>query len=199
MGTGDEEGGKQCRVWLERKQNRRITTKKREEVKDKGDVWVGEVFQVVSWFVWLIAGRSEAASLNSTPSFLLTACEPLQVQHLTLSPCTSLRAACPSAPSASSSLQNSQSIFKWLLSLCPACESSMELGHDPCYWLCSTQESSGASWATGFVAAVVWTRIVRGQVCRRVLEILYVSLCISFSILAFLKNHWAMMIRAKLM
>lgn len=183
MGTGDEEAGKQCRVWLERKQNRRITTKEREEVKDKEDVWVGEIFQVVSWFVWLIAGRSEAASPDSTPSFHLTACEPLQVQHLTVSPCTSLRAACPSAPSTSSSLQNSQSIFKWLLSLWPACKSSMELGHDPCYWLLGTQreESSGTSWATEFVAAVLWTPVVRGQVCRRVFETLNRSLCISFS------------------
>lgn len=31
MGTGDEEAGDQCRVWLERQQSRRITTKKRRK------------------------------------------------------------------------------------------------------------------------------------------------------------------------
>lgn len=34
------------------------------------------------------------------------------------------------------------------------------------------KECSEASWATGFVAAVVWTQTVRGQACRRVFEIL---------------------------
>lgn len=102
MGIGDNEAGDQCRVWLERQQNRKITTKKREEVKDKGDLWLGEIFQVVSWFVWLIAGKAEAASINSTPSFLLTACEALHFSVWPISP------ACPPAPSASSRPQNSR-------------------------------------------------------------------------------------------
>lgn len=73
-------------------------------MKDKGDVWVGEIFRVVLWFVWLIAGKAEAASINSTPSFPLDSLWTSSLQRLTLSPPVTLAATCPSG------------IFKWLLS-----------------------------------------------------------------------------------